>query len=101
MRTCTHATTARSACVCSGAQLLSSFVLTHALKHTTKSIVLPCSAEAAIKTGSLPRLAGDLRGQLASLARTDYSGHALLQAKKQVRGSRLRLQLKPPGCICC
>lgn len=45
-------------------------------------------AEAAIKAGTLNRLASDLRAQLAQLARTDYTGHALLQAKKQV-GSML------------
>ena len=40
-------------------------------------------AEAAITSGGLDRLAADLRSQLAQLARADYTGHALLQAKKQ------------------
>lgn len=44
-----------------------------------------CSAEAAIGSGALARLAADLRARLAQLARSDYAGHALLQAKKQVR----------------
>lgn len=48
----------------------------------------PPSVEAAIASGSLARLASDLRARLEKLARSDYSGHALLQAKKQVRASR-------------
>lgn len=39
--------------------------------------------EAAITSGSLPQLAGQLRQELAALAATDYSSNALLQVKKQ------------------
>jgi hypothetical protein len=51
---------------------------------------LPPRAEAAIASGGLPRLAAELRGQLGQLARADYSGQALLQAKKQARRGRGR-----------
>lgn len=54
---------------------------------TPCATAVPCRAEAAIKDGSLPRLASDLRAQLAALAKADYSGQALLQAKKQARAA--------------
>jgi hypothetical protein len=41
-------------------------------------------AEAAIQSGAVRQLAADLRAQLGQLVRTDYTGHAVLQAKKQV-----------------
>lgn len=39
--------------------------------------------EVAITSGSLPKLATQLRQELAALAATDYSSNGLLQLKKQ------------------
>jgi hypothetical protein len=39
--------------------------------------------EAAIASGALPKLASQLRGELAALAACDHSSHSLLQLKKQ------------------
>lgn len=43
----------------------------------------PCRAEAAICNGTLQQLAVELRQELAALSSKDYSGHSLLQLKKQ------------------
>ncbi len=42
-----------------------------------------CRVEQAIQQGRLPTLAAELRAELASLSAADYSGHTLLQLKKQ------------------
>ena len=57
-------------------------------------------AEAAIASGHLPRLAGDLRARLAALAAADYSGDALLQAKKQARPSPSFRSSARPTLLC-
>ena len=42
--------------------------------------------ERAVEAHVLPTLAQELRSELAVLATADYSGHSLLQMKKQVCG---------------